>query len=80
MHYTGTLFTTGDKFDSSLDRGQPFDFTLGAGQVIKGWDTGLLDMCIGEKRKVGGNGEGGREEGRMMDGLRRGDTAAAVFI
>ncbi|OBZ91921.1 hypothetical protein A0J61_00006 [Choanephora cucurbitarum] len=52
MHYTGTLFDTGVKFDSSLDRNQPFVFTLGQGQVIKGWDQGLLNMCIGEKRKL----------------------------
>ncbi|KAJ3013910.1 hypothetical protein HKX48_005446 [Thoreauomyces humboldtii] len=52
MHYTGTLYETGEKFDSSVDRGQPFEFTVGAGQVIKGWDQGLLGMCVGEKRKL----------------------------
>ncbi|KAL5008900.1 hypothetical protein ScPMuIL_014481 [Solemya velum] len=51
MHYTGTL-EDGSKFDSSLDRGTPFVFTLGSGQVIKGWDQGLLGMCEGEKRKL----------------------------
>ncbi|KAF8520282.1 hypothetical protein BU17DRAFT_89288 [Hysterangium stoloniferum] len=51
MHYTGSL-VDGTKFDSSLDRGQPFNFRLGAGQVIKGWDQGLQNMCIGEKRKL----------------------------
>ncbi|KAF9375048.1 Peptidyl-prolyl cis-trans isomerase fpr2 [Podila verticillata] len=50
MHYTGTLHKTGAKFDSSLDRGRSFDFTLGVGQVIKGWDQGLTEMCVGEKR------------------------------
>ncbi|XP_062589997.1 uncharacterized protein LOC134251605 isoform X2 [Saccostrea cucullata] len=51
MHYVGTL-EDGSKFDSSADHGQPFSFQLGIGQVIKGWDQGLLDMCIGEKRKL----------------------------
>jgi peptidylprolyl isomerase/FKBP-type peptidyl-prolyl cis-trans isomerase FkpA len=51
VHYTGTL-TNGSKFDSSLDRGQPFQFVLGAGQVIKGWDQGVAGMKIGGKRKL----------------------------
>lgn len=51
MHYTGTL-EDGTEFDSSIPRGQPFSFTLGVGQVIKGWDQGLLNMCEGEKRRL----------------------------
>ncbi|KAI1173603.1 hypothetical protein F4777DRAFT_445085 [Nemania sp. FL0916] len=52
VHYRGTLASNGDKFDASYDRGTPFGFQLGAGRVIKGWDEGLLDMCIGEKRTL----------------------------
>jgi FKBP-type peptidyl-prolyl cis-trans isomerase len=51
VHYTGWL-TNGTKFDSSLDRGRPFDFNLGIGQVIKGWDEGVQGMKVGEKRKL----------------------------
>ena len=51
VHYTGWL-TNGKKFDSSVDRGQPFDFQLGAGQVIKGWDEGVAGMKVGGKRQL----------------------------
>ncbi|OGN16974.1 MAG: peptidylprolyl isomerase [Candidatus Yanofskybacteria bacterium RIFCSPHIGHO2_02_FULL_50_12] len=51
VHYTGWL-TNGQKFDSSVDRGQPFTFRLGAGEVISGWDQGVAGMKIGGKRKL----------------------------
>ena len=51
VHYTGWL-TDGSKFDSSVDRGEPFDFLLGRGEVIKGWDQGVAGMKIGGKRKL----------------------------
>ena len=51
VHYTGWL-TDGTKFDSSKDRDEPFDFPLGAGHVIKGWDEGVAGMKVGGKRKL----------------------------
>jgi peptidylprolyl isomerase len=51
VHYTGTL-ENGSKFDSSLDRGQPFTFPIGMSRVIKGWDEGVMTMRIGGKRKL----------------------------
>ena len=51
VHYTGWLLD-GDKFDSSLDRNQPFSFALGAGQVIRGWDEGVQGMQVGGKRRL----------------------------
>lgn len=71
VHYTGWLDTGGGtkgaKFDSSVDRGTPFEFSLGAGMVIPGWDQGVAGMKVGEKRKLlipsnlayGANGAGG---------------------
>ena len=55
MHYTGWLHkdgAKGAKFDSSLDRGEPFGFTIGVGQVIKGWDEGVASMKVGGKRTL----------------------------
>ena len=55
MHYTGWLYQDGKKgakFDSSLDRGQPFEFPIGTGRVIKGWDEGVATMKVGGKRTL----------------------------
>jgi peptidylprolyl isomerase len=55
MHYTGWLYENGakgKKFDSSVDRGEPFDFPLGMGRVIKGWDEGVASMKVGGKRTL----------------------------
>jgi peptidylprolyl isomerase len=55
VHYTGWLYTNGQKgtkFDSSVDRGDPFEFPVGAGRVIKGWDEGVATMKVGGKRTL----------------------------
>jgi peptidylprolyl isomerase len=72
MHYTGWLWENGAKgrkFDSSLDRGQPFEFPLGQGRVIKGWDEGVATVKIGGKRTLlipPGLGYGARGAGGVI--------------
>ncbi|HEY0601416.1 MAG TPA: FKBP-type peptidyl-prolyl cis-trans isomerase [Herpetosiphonaceae bacterium] len=51
VHYTGWL-TNGKKFDSSVDRGQPFEFVLGQGMVIRGWDEGVAQLRVGDKARL----------------------------
>jgi peptidylprolyl isomerase len=52
VHYVGVAFSTGDEFDASWNRGQPFSFKLGKGQVIPGWDAGVQGMKVGGRRKL----------------------------
>ncbi|EDO19137.1 hypothetical protein Kpol_2000p105 [Vanderwaltozyma polyspora DSM 70294] len=52
VHYSGMVRETSKEFDNSYNRGQPISFKLGIGQVIAGWDQGLIGMCIGEGRKI----------------------------
>eukprot|EP00934_Nitzschia_sp_Nitz4_P007424 Nitzschia sp. Nitz4//scaffold106_size73319//59066//59535//NITZ4_005745-RA/size73319-processed-gene-0.60-mRNA-1//1//CDS//3329532547//7414//frame0 len=52
MHYSGTLASDGTKFDSSYGRGRPFEFRIGKGEVIQGWDEGVIQMSLGEKAKL----------------------------
>src|SRR3954451_13079449 len=52
VHYVGVGFRSGDEFDASWNRGQPFEFKLGAGQVIPGWDQGVQGMRVGGRRKL----------------------------
>ena len=68
VHYVGTL-ENGKKFDSSIDRGQPFSFVIGSGQVIQGWEKGVLGMKVGGKRKLiipASLGYGARGAGNMI--------------
>jgi FKBP-type peptidyl-prolyl cis-trans isomerase len=73
VHYTGWLKSDGKKFDSSVDRNDPFEFRLGEGAVIKGWDQGVQGMKVGEKRQLVipadmGYGERGTPDGTIPPG------------
>ena len=80
VHYTGWLDNNGQpdkQFDSSVTRGEPFVFTIGVGQVIKGWDEGVLSMKVGEKRRLyipAALGYGARGAGAVIPG-----NAALIF-
>jgi peptidylprolyl isomerase len=52
VHYVGVAYSTGKEFDASYNRGEPFDFPLGGGQVIRGWDQGVAGMRVGGRRKL----------------------------
>ena len=78
VHYRGTLASDGSEFDASYNRGKPLDFTVGKGQVIKGWDEGLLDMCIGDKRTLTIPPEFGYGE-RAMGPIPAGSTLSKSF-
>jgi len=52
MHYVGTLASNGSKFDSSIEKGRPFRFTIGRGEVIRGWDDGVIQMSLGERAEL----------------------------
>ena len=85
VHYRGTL-QDGTEFDASYNRGQPLSFSVGQGQVIKGWDQGLLDMCPGEKRKLtiqpewayGSRGAGPIPANSVLSMLSRRDTSQTL--
>lgn len=71
VHYRGTLKDGGNEFDSSYKRGQPLDFMVGQGQVIKGWDDNLIGMCVGDKRTLSippEHGYGDRDMGPIPAG------------
>ena len=72
VHYVGVAFSNGEEFDASWNRGQPFEFKLGSGQVIPGWDEGVQGMKVGGRRKLDPVRDGVR---RKRSG-RRGDQAA----
>jgi peptidylprolyl isomerase len=71
VHYVGVAWSTGQQFDASWDRGETFDFRLGAGQVIQGWDEGVVGMKVGGRRQLtipAHKGYGSRGAGRDIKG------------
>lgn len=86
MHYVGVAFSTGEEFEASRNRGQPFAFKLGKGQVIPGWDAGVQDMRVGGRRRLtissamayGTRGRRRRDQAARAAGVRRGSPLGGL--
>ena len=77
-HYVGVTYSGGEEFDASWNRGEPLDFTVGIGQVIQGWDQGLLGMKVGGRRRLEIPSE--MAYGKRGEGAQIGPDEALIFV